>query len=194
MEFELTPQEQDYLNRITREEIKLKELPIQSLGTQIERQASDRPSKIGLFYLRNSWTWDSINKECNRYANFFRNLGFKNGDTVSIMMENCPEYLFLTTGISKIQGINALINTHQRKRALIHAFNISTPKWIIVDEDCLPYLLEIKNELTIKSDRIFVCSATKNIKHRFRELDTESEQVSIENPNSTLNSNYSELK
>ena len=193
MEFELTPQEQDYLNRITREEIKLKELPIQSLGTQIERQASDRPSKIGLFYLRNSWTWDSINKECNRYANFFRNLGFKNGDTVSIMMENCPEYLFLTAGINKIQGINALINTHQRKRALIHAFNISTPKWIIVDEDCLPYLLEIKNELTIKSDRIFVCSATKNIKHRFRALDTESEQVSIENPNSTLNSKSREI-
>jgi acyl-CoA synthetase (AMP-forming)/AMP-acid ligase II len=109
------------------------------------------------------------------------------------MMENCPEYLFIVGGINKVQGINALINIHQRKRALIHALNISTPEWIIADGDCLPYLLEIKNELPVKSDRIFVCGATKNTKHSFRKLNKESEQVSIENPNSTSNSNSREI-
>jgi len=192
MEFERTPQEQDYIDRVTREENKLKELPNQNLGTQIERQASVRPDKIGLFFQRNTWTWDSINKECNRYANFFKNLDIRNGDTVSIMMENCPEYLFLTTGINKIQGINALINTHQRKQALIHAFRISDPKWIIVDEDCLPYLIEIKKELPIKSDRIFVCGHP-NAKHSFRNLNKETEQVSIDNPKSTSNPNSREI-
>jgi citronellyl-CoA synthetase len=193
MEIELTPQEKDYLNRVTREEDKLKEYPNQSLGTQIEKQASKSPNKIGLFFLRNSWTWDSINKECNRYANFFKNLGFKRGDTVSIMMENCPEYLFLTGGINKVQGINALINIHQRKRALIHALNISTPEWMVVDGDTLPYLLEIKNELPVNADRIFVCDETKNINHSFRELNKESEQVSVNNPNSTSNSNSRDI-
>ncbi|MHA2281911.1 MAG: long-chain-acyl-CoA synthetase [Promethearchaeota archaeon] len=193
MEFKLTPQEEDYLNRVTSEENKLKELPNQNFGTQIEKQASDKPYKIGLFFRRNTWTWDSINKECNRYANFFKNLGLKNGDTVSLMMENCPEYLFLTGGINKIQGINALINTHQRKRALIHAFNISTPEWIIVDGDCLPYLIEIKNELPVKSDRVFVSGTTTNSKHNFRDLKKESDQVLLENPKSTSISTSREI-
>jgi citronellyl-CoA synthetase len=193
MEFELTPQEQDYLDRIAIEENKLKELPIQNLGSQIERQASERPGKIGLFFQRDTWTWASINKECNRYANFFKSLGFKNRDTVSIMMENCPEYLFLTSGINKIQGINALINTHQRKKALIHAFNISSPEWIIVDGGCLPYLIEVEKELPVKSDRIFVCGTTENSKHSFRDLNKESEQVSCENPKLASNSNSRDI-
>ncbi|MHA2268751.1 MAG: AMP-binding protein, partial [Promethearchaeota archaeon] len=187
MEFKLTPQEQDYMDRVTREENKLKVLPTQSFGSLIEKQASDRPDKIGLFFLTKSWTWDTINMECNRYANFFNKLDLKNGDTVSIMMENCPEYLFLTGGINKIQCINALINTHQRKQALIHAFKISDPKWIIIDEDCLPYLIEIENHLPIRHDKIFVCGSP-DLKHKFRDLKKESEQVSIENPKSTSDS------
>ncbi len=193
MEFELTPEEIDYVDRVTSEENKLKEFSNQSIGTQIEKQAFNRPDKIGLHFLQISWNWDSINRECNRYANFFKNLGLKSGDTVSIMMENCPEYLFITGGVNKVQGINALINVHQRKQALIHALNISTPEWIIVDGDCLPYLLELKNELPVNNDRIFVSGEIKNTKHGFRELNNESEHTSIENPNSTSNSNSREI-
>ena len=193
MEYELTPKEKDYMGRLTREQSKLKKTPNQSLGTHIEKQASDKPDKIGLLFRKNSWTWDSINKECNKYANLFKNLSLKRGETVSIMMENCPEYLFLTGGINKVQGINALINTHQRKKALIHAFNVSAPEWIIVDEDCLPYLLEIKNELPVKSDRIFVSGDLTNTKHAFRELTKESKHVSIENPKTTSNSALKEI-
>lgn len=108
-------------------------------------------------------------------------------------MENSPEYLFLTGGINKVQGVNALINTHQRKRALIHAFNISNPEWIVVDNDCLPYLLEIKNELPVENDRILVCGAEERINHSFREVEKEFEGISIENPSSTSKTNSKEI-
>ena len=193
MGFELTPQEKNYLDKVVQEENKLKHTPNQSLGTRIEKQASEKPDKISLYFSNKSWTWDSVNKECNRHANFFKKLGLKSGDTVSIMMENSPEYLFLTGGINKVQGISALINTHQRKQALIHALKISTPEWIIVDKDCLPYLLEIRNELPVKNDEIFLCGDIGNFKHSFRELKKESEEVSTENPNSTSNSHSREI-
>ena len=193
MEFELTLEEKDFQDRNTIEDNKLKKNPNQSLGTRIEKQASDRPDKSALFFNKNSWTWKSVNAECNRRANLFKKLDLKNGDTVSIMMENSPEYLFLTGGINKVQGVNALINTHQRKRALIHAFNISTPEWIIVDGDCLPYLLEIKKELPVKGDRIFVCGAEKSTNHNFRELSKELERISVNNPSSTSKSNSREI-
>ena len=193
MGFELTPQEKEHFDRVVQEEDKLKQIPNQSLGTRIEKQASENPDNISLYFSNKSWTWDSVNKECNRYANFFKNLDLKSGNTVSLMMENSPEYLFLTGGINKVQGINALINTHQKKQALIHAFNISTPKWIIVDQDCLPFLLEIGNDLPVKNENIFVCGTTGISNHGFRDLDKESKQISTENPDFTSKSHSREI-
>jgi len=193
MEFELTPEEKDFQDRTTKEVRKLKLNPNQSLGTQIEKQAFDRPDEVALYFGKKSWTWNSVNAECNRRANLFKKLNLKNGDTVSIMMENSPEYLFLTGGINKVQGVNALINIHQRKRALIHAFNISTPEWIIVDGDCLPHLLEIKKELSVKNDRILVCGAEESTDHGCRELSKEFKGISIENPSSTSKANSREI-
>jgi acyl-CoA synthetase (AMP-forming)/AMP-acid ligase II len=163
------------------------------LGTQIEKQALRHPEKEALFFGDNTWTWDQVNKECNKYANLFTNLDLKKGDTISILMENSPEYLFLTGGINKIQGINALINIHQRKQALIHAFNISTPDWIIVDEDCLPYLLEIMNDLPVETDRILVNGTEGYTKHGFRILNNEIKNVSDINPSSTSKANLREI-
>ncbi|MFW9873673.1 MAG: AMP-binding protein, partial [Candidatus Thorarchaeota archaeon] len=193
LEFELTDEEKDFQERTTREESKLRENPNQSLGTRIEKQAFARPDKMALFFGEKSWTWNSVNEECNKRANLLKELDLKDGDTVSILMENSPDYLFLTGGINKLHGVNALINTHQRKQALIHAFKISTPEWIIVDEDCLPYLLEIKKELPVKNDRIFVCSAKKSSNHDFRELYQEIESIPTENPSSTSKTNSSEI-
>ena len=193
MEFELTPEEKDHSDRITKEELELKKKPNLSFGTKIEKQAFNFPDKDALFFEKNSWTWNSVNVECSRRANLFKKLDLKKGDTVSIMMENSPDYLFLTGGINKVQGINALINIHQRKQALIHAFKISAPEWIVVDGDCLPYLLEIKNELPIQKDRIFVSGAEKSINHDYRDLNNELESISIENPSSTLKSNLREI-
>jgi citronellyl-CoA synthetase len=193
MEFELTPEEKDFQDRTIREELNLKYNPHQSLGTHIEKQALKRPNKPALFFGKDSWTWDSVNAGCNKYANLFRKLNLRNGDTVSIMMENSPDYLFLTGGINKIQGVNALINIHQRKQALIHAFNISTPEWIIIDRDCLPYVLEIKGELPVKNDRIFVWDVKKSKDHGFRLLNAEFEDISIENPSSTSNANSRDI-
>ncbi len=193
MGFELTPQEKDHFDRVAQEENKLKQISNQSLGTRIEKQASEKPENISLYFSNSSWTWDSVNKESNRYANFFKNLGLKSGNAISLIMENSPEYLFLTGGINKVQGINALINTHQRKQALIHALKISTPEWIIIDKDCLPYLLEIRNDLPVKSDKIFVCGDTENSKSDFRNLNKECEHTSLDNPSSTSKSHSRDI-
>ena len=174
-------------------ENRLKENPDLSLGVLIEQLAFEYPDRKALFFGENSWTWSSVNDECNKIANFFRKKNLKNGDTVSIMMENCPEYLFLTGGINKIQGVNALINIHQRKQALVHAFNLSNPEWIVVDGDNLPYLLEVKEDLPLGNDRILVCSAEVSTKDGLRDLNRELEEIPIENPISTLKAKSKEI-
>jgi len=117
--------------------------PNQSIGTRIEQLAEEKPKENVLYYEDASWTWQAFNEESNRVANYFLDLGLKRGDTISLMLENSPEYLFFVTGINKIQGISALINFNQRKQALTHSFNVAEAKWIVVDGDCLPFFKSI---------------------------------------------------
>ncbi|MHA2121857.1 MAG: AMP-binding protein [Promethearchaeota archaeon] len=192
-EFELKPEERNYQERAAREENRIKENPNLTLGVLIEKLAVEYPDRKALFFGDNSWTWSSINDECNKRANFFRKLNIKNGDTISIMMENCPDYLFLIGGINKIQGVSALINVHQRKQALVHAFNLSSPEWIVVDNENLPFLLEIKEDLPLGPNKILVCNAERSTKDGLRDLNKELEEISVENPSSTLKGNIREI-
>ncbi|MFX1295929.1 MAG: long-chain-acyl-CoA synthetase [Promethearchaeota archaeon] len=162
--------------------------PNQSIGTKIEQLAKNMPSKDALFFQDSSWTWQAFNEETNRIANYFYNLGLKPGETVAIMLENSPEYLFLISGINKIQGLTALMNINQRKQALTHAFKIVDPRWIVVDGNCLPSLNEILEDLPHKNDQIFVINNNENISHNFTELPDQLKGISKSNPKTTFNS------
>lgn len=160
----------------------------QSIGTRIEQLAEEKPSEKALFYEDLSWSWQAFNEECNRVANFFHELGLKRGDTVALMLENCPEYLFTVAGINKIQGISALINFNQRKQALTHSFNVAEAKWIILDGTCIPYFNDIVDNLSYKSDQIFVINNPNGIKHDYVELPSKLKSTSSANPKTTFES------
>jgi len=184
----MTPKELGVLSRFTQKMSKVIQNPKHSIGIRVEQLAEEKPKDIALYFQDSSWTWQEFNEESNRIANYFLNLGLKPKDTVAIMLENSPDYLFLTTGINKIQGISALININQKRQALTHGFNLVEPKWIIVDGDSLPSFNEIVKTLPHKKDQIFVVNNPENIQHDFINLPKELESVSKNNPFTTFNS------
>ena len=184
----LTPKEQEVLNQFTQRMSKVIQNPKHSIGIRVEQLAKEKPNDTALYFQDSSWTWQEFNEESNRIANYFLNLGLKPGDTVAIMLENSPEYLFFTAGINKIQGISALMNINQKRQALTHAFNIINSKWIIVDGDCLDAFNEIVGQLPHKQNQIFVVNNFKGISHDFNDLPKELESISRLNPNTTNNS------
>ena len=167
---------------------KIQEDPHQSIGTRVEQLAEEKPNNIALYFQDQSWTWQVFNEESNKIAHHFLNLGLKPGETIALMMENSPEYLFITTGINKIQGISALINFNQKKQALTHSFNIAEPKWIIVDGDCLPSFNDSVKNLSLKNDQIFIVNNTEDIPHDFISIPDELKNESKINPKNTFNS------
>ncbi|MFX0189003.1 MAG: long-chain-acyl-CoA synthetase [Candidatus Hodarchaeota archaeon] len=183
-----TPEELEHLNKFIELMDEVLKNPNQSIGTQVEKLAEEMPEKVVLYFQDESWTWQVFNEECNKIANYFHNLGLKPGETIAIMLENSPEYLFLTSGINKIQGITALMNINQRKQALTHAFKIVNPKWIVIDGDCLPSFIEILKDLPHKNDQIFVVNNDENISHNFLDFLAELKSTSKSNPNTTFNS------
>lgn len=192
IESNYTPKEQAAYDRYTSEVKKLTENPNQSVGIYVEQFAENVPGNIALYFEDNSWTWKEFNEESNLYANFFLEKGLKPGDTIALMMENSPEYLFVTTGINKIQGVNALVNINQRGQALIHSIKIVEPKYIIVDGDCVPSLMEVVNKLPLKQDQIFIINNSNKIQTEYPDLQRLLENIPKNNPDTTMNSTLTE--
>lgn len=192
METNFTPKEQAAYDRYLLEVETFSKNPNQSVGIYIEQFAEDNPDKVALFFEDKSWTWKEFNEESNLYANFFLKIGLKPGDTIALMMENSPEYLFVTTGVNKIQAINALVNINQRGQALIHSIKIVEPKYLIVDRDCLPSLVEVVNNLPLKQDKIFIINNFNKNQTEYADLQRKLENVSTKNPETTNNSTLTE--
>jgi len=192
LETNFTPKEQAAYDRYLLEVETFSKNPNQSVGIYIEQFAEDNPDKVALFFEDKSWTWKEFNEESNLYANFFLKIGLKPGDTIALMMENSPEYLFVTTGVNKIQAINALVNINQRGQALIHSIKIVEPKYLIVDRDCLPSLVEVVNNLPLKQDKIFIINNFNKNQTEYADLQRKLENVSTKNPETTNNSTLTE--
>ncbi len=183
-----TPKEAEFYARFGEQMQKALTNPNQSIATSIEELAKNMPKKKALLYEDSSWTWQEFNEESNIIANHFLNSGLEPNDTVALMLENSPEYLFYTTGINKLQGISALINFNLRKQALIHSFKLAEPRWIIVDGDSLPYFIEIVEDLDYPYENIYVINNNKNNPHDFTNLQTITKNLSRTNPDTTYNS------
>src|ERR1700747_1389867 len=68
---------------------------------------------------------------CHRYARWglARNLG--RGDTVCLVMANCPDYMAIWLGLSGIGATVALINTNLRGALRAHSRNLVAPRHAI---------------------------------------------------------------
>ncbi|MFW9822406.1 MAG: long-chain-acyl-CoA synthetase [Candidatus Thorarchaeota archaeon] len=181
MSIQFTPKEAEYLTLYAKlAENLLDPSTYTSIGMRIEHWAEKTPEKIALLFQDKSWTWQAMNKEVNKYANYLKKLGLNPGDAVAVMIENSPEFLFATGGISKLKGIGALINVNLRRQSLLHVMKISTPRFVVVDKDCLPAIQEVFNDLKFQKHEIFVVD--KDTKHDFIDLSAELESEPTYNP------------
>ncbi|MFW9895761.1 MAG: long-chain-acyl-CoA synthetase [Candidatus Thorarchaeota archaeon] len=188
MELNFTPKERAAYDRYLIELKKLEENPNQSVGIYVEQFAENIPDKVALYFEDKFWTWKEFNEESNRYANFFLERGIKPGDIIALMMENSPEYLLVTTGINKIQGINALVNINQRGQALFHSIKIVAPKYVIVDGECVSSLMDVVDQIPLDQHQIFITNNLEKIQTQYSDLQNELKGVSIDNPDTTMKS------
>ncbi|KAK5647256.1 hypothetical protein RI129_002148 [Pyrocoelia pectoralis] len=86
-------------------------------------------------------------KYAEKVANLFQNNGFKKGDTVAILVDNCPEYTCIWLGLSKIGIISGLINTRITGDSLLYAITVIQSKAIIFGDNFKDQIVSIQNKL-----------------------------------------------
>jgi fatty-acyl-CoA synthase len=84
---------------------------------------------------------------CHRYAHWGLARGLRAGDTVSLLMPNCAEYLAVWLGLTRLGVTVALQNTHVSGAVLAHALRIVRPRLIIAGAALAAPLAAIRDAL-----------------------------------------------
>ncbi|MEE3328092.1 MAG: long-chain-acyl-CoA synthetase [Myxococcota bacterium] len=127
-----------------------------SASRLLEKCAARHGESIGIAFEDRQYTWREVNSEANRWAHFFTSLGIGPGDTVALLLDNRPEYLFALSGLNRLKAIAALINTNINGKGLIHALEIANATVCIVGSEHAEKLAVVTDELkTLPKDKIF---------------------------------------
>ena len=114
-------------------------------------------------------TYRELAERANRYARWGVGAGLAAGDVVCLIMMNCPEYMAVWLGITRIGGIVALVNTHLAGDSLARAINIVAPKHIIVGGEVVDVLAAVRSSISREAQ----CWAHGRDGHGFRRIDHE---------------------
>ncbi len=97
----------------------------------LSERANSAPDSSAILFENRRYTWKEVDEWASRYAGYFEASGIGTGDTVALIMDNRPEYLFAIMGLSRLRAITALVNTNLTGAALTHAIGAVSPKKVL---------------------------------------------------------------
>jgi fatty-acyl-CoA synthase len=96
---------------------------------------------------RECLTYRALAERANQYARWALGQGLAAGDVVCLLMPNCPEYMAIWLGITRVRGIVSLLNTHLTGDSLAHSINLVAPKHVIVGADLVDTFAAVSSRL-----------------------------------------------
>jgi len=117
------------------------------LGELIDDRAKRLGDKIFLRFKDQKISYEEIRRYSNRCANAFSNLGIKKGDKVSIMLPNCPEFLYVWFGLAKIGAVEVPVNTSYKGEFLRHIVDQSDSRIVVLAHEFLDRFKLIEDAL-----------------------------------------------
>lgn len=106
--------------------------PGRTLPALIEELADRRGSAPALIGRDAFLTYRSLAETANRYARWAVAQGLRAGDTVCLLLQNCPDYLAIWLGLTRAGLTVSLLNTHLQGHSLAHCIRIVSPRALIV--------------------------------------------------------------
>lgn len=105
------------------------------VADDLEKSVDQHRSNVAFRFEGNIMTYGELDALANQVAHWALEQGLSAGDAVALFMENCPEYVAIWFGLSKIGVITGLINHNLSGDGLAHCVNIANAKLIITGEE-----------------------------------------------------------
>jgi acyl-CoA synthetase (AMP-forming)/AMP-acid ligase II len=113
-------------------------------GRSRHRRQAARPF---LLYEDRQFDYAEANRLVNRVAHTYLAEGFRKGDTVALLMENRPEFVWHYLAAGKLGVAVALVNTRTRGDGLAHALAACGASHLVVGSECLPAFLAVRDRV-----------------------------------------------
>jgi fatty-acyl-CoA synthase len=105
--------------------------PDATLATLVAERAALAPDAPALLSHDARMTYGTLAAQANRAARWALARGLRSGDVVCLLMENCPDYVAIWLGITRVGGVVALLNTNLAGEALAHCMRAAAPRHVI---------------------------------------------------------------
>jgi fatty-acyl-CoA synthase len=105
--------------------------PFLTLPALIEQLADRFEAAPALISRETTLTYRSLSSACNRYARWGLAQGLEHGDIVCLLMANCPDYMAIWLGLSRVGVTVALVNANLTGEPLAHSINTVAPRYVI---------------------------------------------------------------
>ncbi|MCP4694102.1 MAG: AMP-binding protein, partial [Desulfobacterales bacterium] len=113
------------------------------LGKILRRQAENIPDNIYIMAGEERYTYGRVNELANSYAAGLRGLGIGRGDTVAVLMESCPEFVFTAFGANKLGAIWVPTNIEYKGEWLRETLEAGRARILVADAALLPRVAEL---------------------------------------------------
>jgi 4-hydroxybenzoate-CoA ligase len=127
-----------------------------------------RGHKVAVYTQYRNYTYNDIQKMVNKTANAFRETNITVDDRVMILMLDVPQFYAVFWGAVKIGAVPIPVNTMLTPDDYEYYLNDSRAKILVVSEELVPVINEIKGDLLYLRDLI-VISETKGAHIPFKQ-------------------------
>lgn len=118
------------------------------LAEILKRRAAETPDREYLKFADGPWiSYGRVNADANRVANALLARGVARGESVSVMLPNCAEFLPVWYGILKAGAVMSSINTAYKGDFLSWTINLVEARLLVISDLYLDRLDLIKAEL-----------------------------------------------
>ncbi|XP_047997603.1 4-coumarate--CoA ligase 1-like isoform X2 [Leguminivora glycinivorella] len=123
---------------------------------------------------KKSYTYEQLQRNTAIFAtSLLKKLGLKPGDTVAIMLPNCPEFVVTALGIVQAGCTMTTINPIYKELELTHQLSLTSPKLIVTTSQCYDTIIKAMQNANLDMKIIIKDSSETPIPNgttRFREV------------------------
>jgi fatty-acyl-CoA synthase/long-chain acyl-CoA synthetase len=112
--------------------------------------------KTALIFLDQTMTYRDLNHRVNKIGNKLLSLGFRPGDKVSLLMQNCSEYIEIIFALAKIGAIPVPINFRLVGEEIAYIVNDSDSRGMVLGREFVQTIAPISHRLKVETGKFFV--------------------------------------
>jgi fatty-acyl-CoA synthase len=132
--------------------------PARTLPVVVEELAQLEPDAPALLCDGECLSYRMLCQRSHGYARWARRQGLVAGDVVCVMMHNCPEYVAIWLGLTRVGVVVSLVNIQLTGASLAHCIKIVSPRLILIQAELVDafksarFFLDTNVELWSKGD------------------------------------------